>query len=68
MPFKHWYIIHIFQSISCHYANNNVEFIDVAGSSQEIIADEVLDLAEKRTGIPKKDINFEVSIESYATP
>ncbi|KAK3101950.1 hypothetical protein FSP39_007576 [Pinctada imbricata] len=49
------------KSISCHYAANEVDFIDVKGSSQEIIADEVIDLASKRTGLSKDDITFKAA-------
>ena len=38
------------QAISCHYANSNCYYIDVRGTTQEVIAKEVLDIATKRLG------------------
>ena len=38
------------QAISCHYANSNCYYIDVRGTTQEVIAKEVLDIAAKRLG------------------
>ncbi|KAI4467285.1 phytanoyl-coa alpha-hydroxylase [Holotrichia oblita] len=43
------------KAISVHYANTNCEFIDVRGTSQQNIADEVEQMA-KRRGFP---VNFE---------
>ena len=39
-----------FQSISCHYAASDCEYIDVKGTTQEVIANEVLDLVTKKLG------------------
>ena len=38
------------QAISCHYANSNCYYIDVRGTTQEGIAQEVVDLALKKFG------------------
>lgn len=45
------------KAISCHYAASDCHYIDVRGTSQESLADEVLKIAEKR-GIPIDDISF----------
>jgi len=42
------------KAISCHYAASECEYIDVKGTSQENIAEEVLNIA-KRRGIPIDD-------------
>lgn len=47
------------KAISCHYSTGLCEFIDLKGTVQEDIADEVLELAEKNTGIPKSQIKYE---------
>ena len=46
------------QAISCHYAAEDCEFIDVMGTSHEELAKEVLEIAEKKMGL--KDISFTV--------
>ncbi|XP_046584926.1 phytanoyl-CoA dioxygenase, peroxisomal-like isoform X2 [Haliotis rubra] len=47
------------KSISCHYATGNMEYIDVEKDHvQSTIADEVLDLAVKRTGLDRDQIRF----------
>ncbi|XP_064604818.1 phytanoyl-CoA dioxygenase, peroxisomal-like [Liolophura sinensis] len=46
------------KAISCHYASTDCHFIDIAGTSQENLAEEVIDLAVKRTGLPREDIQF----------
>ena len=38
------------QAISCHYAASECHYIQVEGSTQQNIADEVKDLAEKKLG------------------
>jgi len=42
------------KAISCHYAASECEYIDVTGTSQENIAEEVLEIARKR-GFPIQD-------------
>lgn len=39
------------KAISCHYAASECEYIEVAGTSQEKIAEEVLEVARKK-GLP----------------
>lgn len=48
----------LYQAISCHYAASECYYIDVRGSSQDIISDEVEALAKKRLG-PDVDMAFE---------
>ena len=36
------------KAISCHYSTTNIQYIDVKGTSQENIAKEVEDVAERR--------------------
>ena len=50
----------MFQAISCHYSTGMCEFVDLKGTVQENIADEVLELAEKKSGVPKEQIKYEV--------
>lgn len=38
------------KAISCHYATASCDFIDVAGTTQSSIADEVEDIVKKRLG------------------
>ncbi|XP_025106178.1 phytanoyl-CoA dioxygenase, peroxisomal-like [Pomacea canaliculata] len=45
------------KAISCHYASGDCHFIDVEDTSQNVIADEVLELVEKRIG-SKSGIKF----------
>ena len=45
------------QAISCHYAACDCNYIDVSGTTQEVISEEVKEIAAKR-GI--EDISFEV--------
>ncbi len=47
------------QAISTHYASSHCEYIDVAGTTQENISNEVLELAKKRLG-PDAQISFQV--------
>ncbi|XP_003746989.1 phytanoyl-CoA dioxygenase, peroxisomal [Galendromus occidentalis] len=42
------------KAISCHYAASECEYIDVTGTSQENIAQEVIEIAQRR-GIPITD-------------
>ncbi|XP_043194893.1 phytanoyl-CoA dioxygenase, peroxisomal-like isoform X2 [Amphibalanus amphitrite] len=45
------------KAISCHFAASECHYIDVRGTSQQSLADEVMKLAEKR-GISVDDISF----------
>ena len=38
------------QAISCHYASSHCHYIDVRGTVQEEIAEEVLEVARKKLG------------------
>ena len=50
------------KAISCHYAASECEYIDVTGTTQETIASEVHQLAEKRIGKElAQNLNFAVS-------
>jgi len=43
------------KAISCHYANGTLcEYIDVKGTTQEDLADEIIEMARKRIG---KDVD-----------
>ena len=44
-----------FQAISCHYAGSQCQYIDVSGTTQEVIATEIEELAKKRVG---QDVEF----------
>lgn len=56
-------VLIVLQAISCHYASAHVYFIDVKGTLQENIADEVLEIAKKKLG-PDVEISFEVKIKT----
>ncbi len=43
--------MHLFQAISCHYASSDCYYIDVKGTTQEIISNEVKELAAKKYGV-----------------
>jgi len=45
------------KAISCHYAASECQYIDVRGTSQESLAEEVMKIAEKR-GISRDDLRF----------
>ena len=47
------------QAISCHYASSHCYYIDVEGTSQENIANELVELAQKKLG-PDIDFTFQV--------
>lgn len=55
------FLTNIWKAISCHYASGDCHFIDVEDTSQNVIADEVLELVEKRIG-SKSGIKFSVSV------
>lgn len=46
------------KAISCHYCTGQCEFVDLKGTVQEKIEDEVLELAERNTGIPRNQIQY----------
>lgn len=54
----------ILQAISCHYAASECFYIDVRGSSQEIISSEVEEIAKKRLG-NDIELSFEVHYSNY---
>ncbi|CAI8007585.1 Phytanoyl-CoA dioxygenase, peroxisomal [Geodia barretti] len=43
------------KAISCHFASSHCQYIDVEGTSQQNIADEIVELAHKRLG---PDVKF----------
>lgn len=43
------------KAISCHYASSECEYIDVSGTTQENIAQEVLEMARKKFGVEVDD-------------
>jgi len=47
---RYWFYPLCFQSISCHYAASDCEYIDVKGTTQELIANEVHDIIAKKLG------------------
>lgn len=47
------------KAISCHYTTGDCHFVSMKGTVQEKIEDEVLELAQKNTGIPKDKIKYE---------
>ncbi|KAK6170269.1 hypothetical protein SNE40_018698 [Patella caerulea] len=49
---------HFRKSISCHYASSNCYYIDVTGSAQETIANEVKQLVRKRLGNNEINVSF----------
>lgn len=52
-------VIVTLQAISCHYAAAECYTIDVRGTSQENIGNEVIELAKRRLG-PDAEISYEV--------
>ena len=40
----------VFQSISCHYANSRCDYIDVHGTNQQPMEDEVREVVKRRLG------------------
>lgn len=59
------------QAISTHYASSHCHYIDVEGTSQDIVLNEVLEVAKRRLG-QEADIKYEVRLLSgcytYLTP
>lgn len=56
------------KAISCHYASSDCHYIDVSGTNQQVIADEIIDMAKKRFGIVPKDIAVRAaSSQSHGT-
>lgn len=52
------------QAISCHYASCDCHYIDVKGTSQEIIEREILDVARTKYGIdPSVTLKVRVFLE-----
>ena len=52
------------QAISCHYASSHCYYIDVAGTIQENIAQEIEDLVKKKIG-PDTKITFKVPLSPF---
>ncbi|XP_075408477.1 phytanoyl-CoA dioxygenase, peroxisomal isoform X1 [Tenrec ecaudatus] len=46
------------KAISCHYASGTCYYIDVKGTSQENIANEVVNLAHRRYGLQDSNVNI----------
>ena len=46
------------KAISCHYASSDCHYIDVTGTSQQNIADEVIEIAHKKMG-KNLDVKYE---------
>lgn len=47
------------KAISCHYADANCHYINVKGTSQELIEKEVTEIAEKFYGVKKDDLELQ---------
>ena len=54
------------KAISCHYAASECDVIDVKGTIQEKLAEEVLEVARKKFKQPDFD-DYAVSIHTYYT-
>lgn len=46
------------KAISCHYASADCHFIDVKGTVQQTISDEIAEYAEQKYGIAKEDLDY----------
>ena len=53
------------QAISTHYASSHCQYIDVEGTSQDIVLKEVQDLAKKRLG-SDATVSLDVSVSRYS--
>ena len=54
------------QAISCHYAASECGYIDVTGTSQEIISQETLEIVAKKFGDGvKTDLDYKVRYHGY---
>lgn len=53
--------VHLFQAISCHYASSDCYYIDVNGTTQENISNEVKELAVKKYGADS--VSFQVCLQ-----
>lgn len=49
------------KAISCHFASADCQYIDVKGTSQEMIEEEITDLANKLWGLKTEDLDMKVS-------
>ncbi len=48
------------QAISCHYADGNLcHYIDIKGTTQEELADEIIEMVRKRLG---KDVDVDYAV------
>ena len=50
------------QAISCHYSSGDCHFIDVTGTTQEVIADEVADLVSRKFGVDTSKVQYQVRL------
>ena len=55
-------LLPLLQAISCHYASSHCHYIDVSGTTQEMVAEEVIALAHKKLG---KDFNITFQVSQY---
>lgn len=44
------------KAISCHYASSDCHYIDVRGTNQQVIADEIIQMAKNKYGIEVDDV------------
>ncbi len=51
------------QAISCHYASSHCEYESIEGTSQDIVAKEVMDIVKRRFG---QDTNFTFDVSSMS--
>ena len=49
-------LFYAFQSISCHFASSECEYIDVKGSSQQFIEDEIKELIKEKLQLGEEDL------------
>ena len=54
------------KAISCHYASGTeCDFVDVRGTVQEHLLDDIFDLAARKLGMAKSDIDSQVMVDLY---
>jgi phytanoyl-CoA hydroxylase len=44
------------KAISCHYASSNCDYIDVRGTNQQVISDEIIQMAKSKYGVEVENI------------
>lgn len=57
---------HFRKAISCHYASSECRYIDVSGTSQQMVADEIVEVVKKKRGSSAKEIKFEQIFQKRA--